>query len=358
MKFIHCADLHLDSALSNYQSDKASIRREEILQTFERMCSYANENSITAVIISGDVFDTCKVTKKASSRFLNAISNSPLVDFLYLSGNHDNGKDFLSESDLALPKNLKVFTNEWREYQYGDVVICGAQLDANGDYLYDSLNLDQNKINVVVMHGQVVNYATGEDGLISIPRLKNKNIDYLALGHIHSYDSGSIDDRGEYVYSGCLEGRGFDETGEKGFVLLNVENKTVLKEFIPFSSRNLYEFEYDLSSTENFYVAYNQIYDALVSKYSKSSIIKVTLVGEHCFDYDVDVNALSLKLRSFFFYVKVKDKTKLKIDENDYVTDKSVRGEFVRAVWESDLDEDVKSKIIMCGIKSLKGENV
>ena len=54
--------------------------------------------------------------------------------------------------------------------------------------------------------------------------LKNKNIDYLALGHIHGYKEAPLDGRGKYCYPGCLEGRGFDECGKKGFVLLNIEN--------------------------------------------------------------------------------------------------------------------------------------
>ena len=52
---------------------------------------------------------------------------------------------------------------------------------------------------------------------------KDLNIDYLALGHIHSYKCHKLDKRGVYCYSGCLEGRGFDECGDKGFVLLETE---------------------------------------------------------------------------------------------------------------------------------------
>jgi exonuclease SbcD len=47
--------------------------------------------------------------------------------------------------------------------------------------------------------------------VISLKELKNKAIDYLALGHIHSYKMEQLDSRGVYCYPGCLEGRGFDE---------------------------------------------------------------------------------------------------------------------------------------------------
>ena len=91
------------------------------------------------------------------------------------------------------------------------------------------------------MHGQVAGYKSSEDAeVISIPRLKGKYIDYLALGHIHTFSKGQIDERGHYAYSGCLDGRGFDELESKGFVLLNCENGKVESEFIEFSSRALY----------------------------------------------------------------------------------------------------------------------
>ena len=46
-----------------------------------------------------------------------------------------------------------------------------------------------------------------------------------AIFEISSYSTGEIDERGKYAYSGCLEGRGFDETGDKGFVLIDVNDK-------------------------------------------------------------------------------------------------------------------------------------
>lgn len=44
MKFIHCADLHLDSKMSaNLDKERAKERRSEILDTFVRMVRYASK---------------------------------------------------------------------------------------------------------------------------------------------------------------------------------------------------------------------------------------------------------------------------------------------------------------------------
>ena len=62
------------------------------------------------------------------------------------------------------------------------------------------------------------------------------------------------------------------------------------------------------------------------------------------------------KVNKNYFFAKVYDKSKLIIEPIDYASDKSVRGEFVRSVLECELDEDVKQKILMCGLNALKGE--
>ena len=82
MKFIHCADLHLDSKIDGLPSDKSKIRRDEILRTFECLCDYASVNSVSAVIIAGDMFDTARVTTKTRDRVFNAIKKNFNVDFL------------------------------------------------------------------------------------------------------------------------------------------------------------------------------------------------------------------------------------------------------------------------------------
>ena len=243
MKIIHCSDLHLDSKMeTNLDKEKARERKNEILITFEKMVEYAKENEVKIIIIAGDMFDKKNVSVKAKKIVKNAIETHPEIDFIYLKGNHDEGSLLTEEDDV--PNNLKTFTDEnWTSYQYGDIVITGIEFGSKNNYdIYNSLILEKNKTNIVIMHGQETETNTKDKAeVINLKQLKNKNIDYLALGHIHKYKQEKLDNRGIYCYSGCLEGRGFDECGEKGFVLLNVEDKKIETKFIPFAQRTLYE---------------------------------------------------------------------------------------------------------------------
>lgn len=357
MKFIHTADLHLDSKIETLPTEKSKIRREEILRTFEKMVDFAVQNFVTAIIIAGDMFDTKRVSVKTRERVLQTFIDNPTVDFIYVPGNHDD-VNFISSIE-ELPSNLKVVTNDWCKFNYGNVVISGIKLNKiNSLTVYDDLLLDKNNVNIVTMHGQIVDYKSGEEAeKISLPKLKDKHIDYLALGHIHNAMGGELDFRGKYAYSGCLDGRGFDEIGQKGFVLLNVDDGKIDSEFIPFSSRILLEYEYDVTEKDTWIEARNEIITHLESSENKNSLIKVVIKGTHSTDFDVDKNGLSLRLNETFFYVKVVDKTELKINPDDFAIDKSVRGEFVRLVWESNLSAEEKRRVIMCGINALKGED-
>lgn len=352
MKIIHTADLHLYSKIDGLPSEKTKIRREEILRTFERLCAYAKDNNVTAVIIAGDMFDTVKVTEKVLLRVFSAISNAKPVSFIYLSGNHD-GIDFLTQ--VTVPDNFNICSDEWEYFSYGNVTISGITLtNLNSKLLYDTISLDEDRVNIACIHGQVANYVSGDEQIVSLPKLRDKNIDYLALGHIHAYTIERLDNRGKYAYCGCLEGRGFDETGEKGFVLINVEGKELTTEFIPFATRSIYTVEVDVCGTENWYNFANKVLSEL-SVYNKNSLIKVVLKGEHSVNIDLDVEYLVNRLNEEFFFGKVYDQTTLKIVETDYLNDKSVRGEFVRAVLNSDLSEEMKNAIIMKGLNALKG---
>ncbi len=356
MKFIHCSDLHLGSKIVGIPLDKSKYKREEVLCAFDNLCKYAVENNVTAVIISGDVFDTSKISSTIKDRFIHAISKAKDVDFLYLTGNHDE-KIILSDYK-DIPKNLKFFNDEWTYFKYENVCIAGVNFTTfNKEIIYDTLKLSDNDINIVSLHGQVVGYNSNDNAeVISLPKLKNKNIDYLALGHIHSYSCGDLDLRGKFAYSGCLEGRGFDETGEKGFVLLDVLGNKVNTNFVKFSSREFYELSFDITPFNNFFEVKDALISELKTKFLDKSLIKIILTGERDIESIFSIEELTKNLNEIFFFAKIYDKTVLRIDPKSFEGDKSIKGEFVSAVLDSDLDEETKKLIINKGLNLLRGK--
>ena len=360
MKLIHCADLHLDSKLAaNLDRDKATLRRQELLDTFSKMVDYAADHGVDAILIAGDMFDKQHIRKQATARVTEEITTHPDIDFLYIQGNHDRS-DFFQDLDPDLVPNLKLFNDsEWTGYRYDDVVITGREImPDNAKTFTMNLVLDQADVNIVMLHGQESDYE-GKDKTEIIPlnELRGKYIDYLALGHIHTYKKAKLDDRGEYCYSGCLEGRGFDECGEKGFVLLTVTDKKVESEFIPFAKRKLHEVEVVVEPEETMPQILDAVEEAL-SDIPGDDMVKVILTGYVNMDGEADTDRIIKKFVDRFFFIKVYDRTKIRIDYDSFLSDRSLKGEFVRIMQQADLPEDKKARIVEIGMKALMEEEI
>ena len=361
MKIIHCSDLHLDSRMkSNLDSKKAKERRDEILITYQNMIKYALENDVKIILIAGDLFDKKETTVKARNIVIDSIISNPEIDFIYLKGNHDES-GFLDNLE-EIPKNLKLFDSEkWTTYAYGRITISGIEFGRLTDYeIYNTLFLNKGDFNIVTMHGQESKYEMKDKTeIINLSSLKNKNIDYLALGHIHKYKQAELDQRGIYCYAGCLEGRGFDECGEKGFVILDIDEETLkyTSEFISITKRTLYEINVDIS-TANSTLETEKLIDKELKGISPDSLIKIVLRGKVDVDSERDISYLEKKYKSNYYFAKIYDETTLKIDFMTYQNDASLKGEFIRLVLSQDLSEEVQGKIIVTGIKTLSGEEV
>ena len=357
MKFIHCADIHADSKMdSHFSAEMAKERREDIVRSFENIAKLSKQNGVRAVLIAGDLFDT-KATQQKSikKQIAYVIKQYPEVDFLYLRGNHDEDVEFAVEENLP---NLKRFSKDcWTQYRYDNVVISGREFSSSiSSSVYNELSLSENDVNIVMLHGQIAEYKA-KDGapVISLPKLQNKNIDYLALGHIHDFKEDKLDSRGRWCYSGCLEGRGFDECGEKGFILLDVnENKKIESKFYPSSKRIIHEVEVPLKPV----MSYSEIMDEIknhLKGISQNDVVQVKLCGEVTEETEIETESYQRALSGDYFFVRFKDKTESKIDYGKYANDVSLKGEFIRLVNEQNLTEEEKSKIIMTGIKALSG---
>ena len=362
MRILHCADLHLDSKMTaNLSKEKAKERKMEILRTFSRMIDYAKKNSVSVILIAGDMFDTRNVSAMVRNTVKDMIVHNSDIDFLYLRGNHDSD-NFLSKLD-EIPDNLCLFGDSWTSYTYGKVAITGLELDdENALTAYNQLVLDHDNYNIVTLHGQLVDYkGKAKAETISLDNLKNKNIDYLALGHVHTYRMDKLDNRGIYCYPGCLEGRGFDECGKKGFVLLDIDeqSRTATTEFIPIASRTLYTLPVDVTGITTTHEAANRIEQAIAAtQYSSKSLVKIILQGEIDVECELETAFLEEQFMDYFYYEKVSDETKLMVNYTDYEKDASLKGEFIRMVSASDLPEEEKLLIIRTGIQALQGEDI
>lgn len=355
MKLIHCADIHLDSRMQTHMPERqASARNAEITKTFLRLTEYAKENGIRAVLIAGDLFDTQRTSRNTVSMVLHAISVTPEVDYLYLRGNHDEALSALADQDL--PKNLKLFSDQWQSFCYDDVCIHGIEITAqNAHILYDDIPLQEDRKNIVMLHGQV-STQSGPD-MINLTKLRDKNIQYLALGHLHTFQAEMLHAGCVYCYPGCLEGRGFDECGPKGFALLDTDARQMVPSFVPFSKRALHRVEVDITGCATNSAVY-EVLKQKVAGISHDDMVECVLTGHYTVDANLSASYLQNLVAQDFYFAKIKNTSTLAIDPADYKNDISLKGEFIRLVLASDRTEEEKSAIIRTGLQALSEEDI
>ncbi|MDR3293221.1 MAG: metallophosphoesterase [Clostridiales bacterium] len=356
MKIIHCSDLHLDSPMRYLTAEKARVRRAELFQAFSDTLAFAREHSVRAVLVAGDLFDSDSVSisvKKSVEDLIRAYGD---ILFFYVSGNHDFKSGFF-ENDA--PKNFKTAKSGGGFFAYdleGGVTVALIDCPPDSPAVYEGLSLDRARRNIVVMHGEASEYLK-KDGAatVRLAYLRERNIDYLALGHYHDFFAARLDGRGEYVYSGCLAGRGFDECGQKGFVLLDIDEKGVLSQsFVPLAGgREFFTVEAVITGCGSMYAVEAAALSAL-NGIAPQNAVKVVLTGRAHKGLRKDLRALGEQLSRRFFFAKVADESRLDVSIAEYEGDVSLKGEFVRLVLRSDLDEREKEEIAACGLRYLE----
>ena len=354
MRILHTSDIHLDSPLTTHlSSDKVRERKRELVATFQHTVERALSLGAVGYIIAGDLFDTEKVTRSTIENLMAIIARVPQLTFYYLFGNHE--KRMLIESGVDIPRNLKIFDDGWTCFRLDDVVIAG-RCETSKD-MFSTLSLDPGKRNIVVLHGELCD-RSDEGGAIGVKEIEGLPIDYLALGHYHTYGATSIGPRCTAVYSGVPEGRGFDEVGEKGVVMLDVDKFGIRHEFIKTAKRTLRIVTADVSGLKRG-VDVEEAVERAISGIERSDLVRLLLSGERELTTTLDTDAIYDRFKERFYYFEVKDATRVRISADDFKNDRSLKGEFIRSVIaDESLSDQMKERVITTGLRALLGESI
>lgn len=229
IKILHTADLHLDSPFASLSPPDASSRREKLLEVFTSMTTYACTEKVDLFLIAGDLFDADFVRRETVELICRELAGLPDTFTVISPGNHDPYSPGSVWEKMELPPNVHLFRSDRLER----VSIPGKNTDVYG-YAFTSESLrnspiagrhveDPPKINILCAHAQI-DEPISVYAPLSRTQLADFGADYAALGHIHNAD-GMHAKAGccTWAYSGCPEGRSFDECGEKHALTVRIE---------------------------------------------------------------------------------------------------------------------------------------
>jgi len=344
MKIIHTADIHLDSPLVGVAD--SVLRRAELLRALSSMSKFADNAGVAAVIVAGDLFDDKFVSAKTVTSVAKIIGESKARWFV-LRGNHGDDTPY-----RALEKQcgkVSFFGDDWTSYNLGNVTICGRELGANDAAHWQSLALDPNRYNVLVLHGDVDDPSYGE---IDKKAISAQPIRYVALGHRHAFCEHKFG-RVRGAYSGVLEARGFDELAPAGFVLLDTDADKA--EFISHPIRRVETVNIDVSAVDTDYEL-ERLIDDSVAKVSADNYLNVVFCGALSDSVRLDAVADN-QLKNRFFALRIQNKTLPRFDLQQLSKEVSLRGEFVKLALNI-TDETERNEVLRLGLLALSGEDL
>ena len=250
MRILHSADLHLDAPFAGRTAEEAEYLRRELLAVPGKLADICVSWRCDMVLLAGDLFDGAY--SRESCRMLYAALERMAVPVFVSPGNHDHcGMESPWERE-KWPENVHIFTKERLEsvtvpgldcrvygagYQSMD---CPGLLEgfrAAGDETY----------HIGLLHADPTQAATPYCPLTR-EQIRMSGLHYLALGHVHK--SGSFTEGNTLcAWPGCPMGRGYDETGEKGVFVVELDEDVRL-DFVPLNTPRFYDLQTDIVSWE------------------------------------------------------------------------------------------------------------
>lgn len=290
IKFIHSADLHLDSPFKGMSTLPNALYQELKSSTFkalDNLVDLAIDEAVDFVLIVGDLFDQSLRSVYAEMQFLLACEKLAGAEIpVYLSyGNHDYLKG--RTRTLTFPDNLHVFESdqvECKVFHKNSQPLVGIH-----GFSYAEQAVLENKAiefepiegvpyQIAMLHGsagQSDEHATYAP--FQLGDLRAKAIDYWALGHIHKREVLATEPA--IVYPGNTQGRSSKELGEKGCYLVEMDQRETKLNF-----KSLHEIQFeketiDLKGDQNLDQVYQRIQAELSELTGRKSILFMTFIN-------------------------------------------------------------------------------
>lgn len=231
MKFIHTADIHLDSPLSGlaaYKDAPADLLRTVTRDAFTRLIDLAIEEAVDFMVIAGDLYDGTWKDYNTGHFFCREMGrlNKVNIPVYLLYGNHDAESEMTKK--LTLPANVHTFESR----KANTFRIDALKVALHGRSYKEAATFDNlaasypvpvlGWLNIGVLHTALGGYAAHANyAPCTLAELTAKSYQYWALGHVHEHAILQKDPW--VVFPGNLQGRHIRETGMRGAMLVTAD---------------------------------------------------------------------------------------------------------------------------------------
>ena len=349
MKFVHIADLHIDSPFVNLsdRENLGEIRRLDQRKAIRKVVEYIKENEIPYLFISGDMYEH-QYIKKSTIQYINDLFREIPNTHIYIApGNHDPYLQNSYYNQFDWNENVHIFKSEIENIELPDVNIYGYGF--NNFYCTNSgieeFNIqDNSKLNILIIHGTLNGATTEEKQYNSMSKnmLESKGFDYIALGHIHKI-SYKDEENQKIVYPGSTVSLGFDELGKHGMIVGDIEKGKIRLEFVQIDEKEFVEKEIDITNI----ISKEELIETLNGQvFDQNKFVKIILTGKRNFEIDTYNLYKFVENKQI---IKLKNKTKINYDLNKIANENTLKGmfaqEMIKKINNENLTQDEKEML-------------
>ncbi len=343
VKILHAADFHLDSPFQSLPREKAVQRRGEQRALLGEIAALANREGVQLMLLAGDLFDSA-VSYFETGAALMELFSSVSAQVVIAPGNHDYFAPGSPWATMTLPDNVHIFKTPaltgFDFPQLGCRVWGAGFTSALCPSLLRNFNvIDSGRTELMVLHGDL---NGGNYNPITPEQIAASGLDYMALGHVHSFSGFLKAGDTVYAYPGCPEGRGFDETGEKGVILGTVGRRKAELGFVPVAKRRYEIITADVTGSDP-----QTALLAAADKARADDVVRFVLTGEY--EGRVDTEALERQLNDRFFMAQVRSRVTLPMDIWQGMEENSLRGLYLKNLrnrYDAAADDSQRSQIL------------
>jgi DNA repair exonuclease SbcCD nuclease subunit len=239
MRFIHVADVHLDTSFSGRSEGVRRRLREASHEAFRRAVDLAIREDVHAFLIAGDLFDGERLSFSTERFLLEQLHRlgDHGITTVYAAGNHDPGSGESGLRPLAWPPNVRIASDatpqrivvpDHEGNAVAMVTAVGHASSRENDDLSRRFPAPQGELpEVALIHTQVHASLGAEEHHPYAPSeltyLMRAGYDYWALGHVHTRQVLSEDP--PIAYPGSLQGKTHTDTGPRGALLVDLSDR-------------------------------------------------------------------------------------------------------------------------------------
>lgn len=322
VKILHAADFHLDTPFDSLPAEKAAQRRREQRELLMQIARLVKKEKVELVLLAGDLLDSGLSYFETYEALYSALSEIEVPVFIS-PGNHDYYCSKSPYATMEFPENVHIFKSPIIDHV--DLPELGCRIWGAGfnaplcPPLTDTFQAPaSNLLNIMVIHGEL---SGNSYNTIKEKRIPQMGLDYLALGHVHTFSGINKAGNTYYAYPGCTQGRGFDETGVKGVIIGTLEKGKADMRFVPLGGR-----EYKVITTTQAKL------DSAITRDNQNHICRLVLTGQ--WTEKPDLEAIYNKYSGRCFHLTIKDQSTPARDQWQGVDEDTLKGLYLRRMRE------------------------